>query len=523
METDVSYDRSAGCRQPQYVNARHRLDQPPACASDRHGVGLAGMLVIWLAALLVSGCMRVGDSYQPPTPPVPPPQAYQNDTMAEYALPAPEDPWWRAFEDPAIERLVDRVLQSNLDIRKAMASVLEVRAQFRQTQADRWPSLSVEAGADRSRRYITNPLTGAVSPNTSDTYSLSLPASFEWDLWGRLAYAADALRAQLMAAEENRRTVAQTVVAEAVSLYLQVVSLERQIDTTVRSIDAFKDSLDIVMRRYNKGLTSILDVRQARRTLSQAEASLPLLYQELGGVQQRLALLAGNYPKTAAPRKPVDDYYHPIAPVPPGLPSELLGRRPDILAAEARLRALHAQVGVAYASRFPRITLTGRLGYSSDDLAALFDTESAFWNAAAGLVQPLFDYGKRKAGQRAAEARLQQGRIDYARTVLEAFADVENALVVREQQLQRRELVLLLLEEARATERTARQRYERGLESYLAVLEAQQARLRAELDIIRVEQAIYQNRVALHRALGGGWADQHPETISNRGGETPQG
>jgi multidrug efflux system outer membrane protein len=160
---------------------------------------------------------------------------------------------------------------------------------------------------------------------------------------------------------------------------------------------------------------------------------------------------------------------------------------------------------VAYASRFPRITLTGQWGYRSDDLSDLFDSQSELWNMAAGLVQPLFDFGKRKAAQRAAQARFIQGQVDYARTVLSAFADVESALLTRQQQLQRRQRVLIFLSEARATQKTAQQRYERGLVDYLTVLEAQQVRFRAELELIQVEKAIYQNRVALHRALGGGW------------------
>jgi multidrug efflux system outer membrane protein len=461
-----------------------------------------GLLGIVLSSLICA-CMRLGPDYAPPEPPADMPPAYQHAPPGEHQLPAPPDDWWHTFQDPELNRLVEAVVANNLDIRKAVAAVLEVRAQFRETRADRWPTLSIEARASQTRQ-TTSVMSGTAAA-TTESYSLFLPATFELDLWGRLAQAEDALRAQLLAAEENRLAVAQTVVAETVDLYLKKIALEREIHVTRRSVEAYQDSLALVMRRYNKGLTSILDVRQARRTLAQTEAGLPLLVQELGLTQQNLELLAGRYPLSRPEKTPPEDYYTPYVQVPAGLPSALLSRRPDIRTAEARLKALHAQVGVAYTSRFPRITLTGQWGYKSDDLSALFDSTSELWNKAAGLVQPLFDFGKRKAAHRAAQARFIQGQVDYARIVLSAFADVESALLTRQQQLQRRERVIIFLSEARATQKTARQRYERGLVDYLTVLEAQQVRYKAELELIRVEKAIYQNRVALHRALGGGW------------------
>jgi multidrug efflux system outer membrane protein len=457
-----------------------------------------------LLSSLICACMRFGPDYVPPEPPANMPSAYQHASPGEHQLPAPPDDWWRTFQDPELDQLVEAVMANNLDIRKAVAVVLEVRAQFRETRADRWPTLSIEARASKTRqttRAFSEPATTA----TTESYSLFLPATFELDLWGRLARAEEALRAQLLAAEENRRVVAQTVVAETVDLYLKRIAFEREIHVTRRSVKAYRESLDLVTRRYNKGLTSILDVRQARRTLAQTEAGLPLLVQELGLARQNLELLAGRYPLSRPGKTPPEDYYVQYPQVPAGLPSNLLSRRPDIRTAETHLKALHAHVGVAYASRFPRITLTGQWGYQSDDLSDLFDSTSELWKMAAGLVQPLFDFGKRKAVQRAAEARFIQGQVDYARTVLSAFADVESALLTRQQQLQRRERVIIFLSEARETQKTAQQRYERGLVDYLTVLDAQQVRFRAELDLIRVEKAIYQNRVALHRALGGGW------------------
>jgi multidrug efflux system outer membrane protein len=455
--------------------------------------------LLWIVSgCLICNCMRLGPDYVPPQPPADMPSTYQYAPPGQHRLPVSPDDWWHAFHDPELDRLVEAVMANNLDIRKAVAAVLEIRAQFRETRADRWPTLSVDARASQIRQTTTG-------TDTTESYSLFLPATFELDLWGRLARAENALRAQLLAAKENRLTVTQTVVAETVSLYLNKIALEREIYVTRRSIEAYQDSLDLVTRRYNKGLTSILDIHQARRVLAQAEAGLPLLVQELHLTQQKMELLAGRYPLSGSEKTPPENYYVQYPRVPAGLPSNLLGRRPDIRTAEARLKALHAQVGVAYASRFPRISLTSQWGYRSDDLSDLFDSQSQLWNMAAGLTQPLFDFGKHKAAQRAAEARFIQGQVDYARIVLSAFADVESALLTRQQQLQRRERVIIFLSEARATQKTAQLRYERGLVDYLTILEAQQVRFKAELELIRVEKTIYQNRVALHRALGGGW------------------
>jgi len=325
------------------------------------------------------------------------------------------------------------------------------------------------------------------------------------DIWGRLSRSAEAAEADLLQTAEVGRVIIQSAIAEAVGLYLQMESLERRIQITQRSIDSYRKSLRFVEKRYERGLTSVLDLRQARRILAQTEAALPSLRQDLGILQQRLAVLMGRYPETRPPRSQEDAYFKYLTPVPPGLPSALLLRRPDVQAAEAQLRALNALVGVAKASRFPRISLTGSYGYSSRGMADILDPASELWNLAAGITQPLFSAGKLRAAHQIARVRYEQGMIDYARTVLTAFLEVERALLTRKEQMERRERVVHLLKEAIATQQAAQSRYERGLVNYLAVLEAQQSRFRAEETLVLVDLAIHANRVTMHRALGGGW------------------
>jgi len=443
------------------------------------------------------GCMKIGPDFTRPDTEFKIPAAYQH-TSGDVATRAPDEQWWRIFNDPELTKLADTVLCNNLDIKEATARILEIQSYFVQSRADRYPAANLEAEVRRQR---------IVPGVEADYYNLSLPASFELDLWGRLARTEEAARADLLQAEDNARTVAHTVVAEAITLYLEIESLERRIQITDHSVQNYRRNLALVERRYEGGLTSVLDLRQSRRILAQAEANLPQLRQELGAKQQQLAVLAGKYPTTQPPRLQPDEYFTRLDPVPPGLPSELLLQRPDITAAEANLRALNARIGVATASRFPRIALTGSFGYASAEFDELFNLKSNIWNIALGFTQPLFDAGKLKAGQKAAEARYRQGLAQYVKTVLTAFADVERALLTRRQQLEKRKRILNFLTEARATQQVAESRYERGLVDYLVVLDAQQTRFQAEENLVLVDLAIMSNRVALHRALGGGWTD----------------
>ena len=457
---------------------------------------------------LTGGCFKLGPDFVKPEVDIQTPETYSNATPSENPTPLPEDRWWTIFGNPEIDRLVDAVFANNPDIRIAAAQILEARSRFKQTRASRFPFVGVQGGWQKQHQTITNPLTGRGEGLTTDTWALSIPATFEYDLWGRLARADEAAQADLLTAEENRRTIAQSLAAEAIGLYLQMESLERRIQVNQKSLDTYRKSLDFVDGRYKRGLTPMLDVRQSRRRLAQAESVLPSLIQDLGIIQQRIAILKGEYPKTRDPRAHDKDYFKDLVPVPPGLPSDLLKSRPDVQAAEARLHALCAQIGVAKANRFPAISLTGSFGYASTDLDILFKPEAELWSIAAGITQPLFDAGRLSAGQRGAEARYAQGLAQYAKTVLAAFSEVEGALLTRKQQLEKRERVVVFLEEARATQGQAQERYMRGLTSYIVVLDAQLARFLAEENLILVDLAIFSNRVRLHRALGGGWSDK---------------
>ncbi len=462
-------------------------------------------LIFIILVTVLAGACTMGPDFEPPDPGITIPQTFAVGADDNADVPQSLENWWRVFNDPEIDQIVSRVLENNPDIRTAAARVLEMQSVFRQTRADQFPSLGFEAEAGRQRYSAFNPLTGTSGTNVSDAFSLSLPASYEIDLWGRLSRATEAARAELLSAQENRRTIVQTLVAEAVTQYLTVESLERQIQVIRQSIDAYQMGLDIVEDRYRRGLSSILDVRQADRSLANARARLPALIAARGVQSQALGVLQGQYPETTPFCDPDPDYFRPPPPVPCGLPSDLMLRRPDVRAAEAALHGACARIGAAKAARFPQITLTGSLGYASNELDSLFDPSSELWRLAAGGRQSVFDAGKTAARQRAAEARYEQALAAYAKTVLQAFAEVEAALLNRREHINRRDRLLTYQEAADAALQVAQDRYSRGLVDYLTVLDARQMKIDADLQLVSVEFDILASHVSLCRTLGGGW------------------
>jgi multidrug efflux system outer membrane protein len=458
------------------------------------------------------GCINLGPDYQRPNLGTEVPESYEFEPTEKQPMEV-EERWWEIFDDRELNQLVDDALKYNWDIKQAAARILEVRARYVQVRSNRFPA--VDIGGIGDRRQVDG---GEFRNNfIVETYDLTAAASFELDLWSRLKKSSQAAWEDILSEEENRRTVAQAVVAETVSLYLNMEAVERRLQIAEQSIKAFRQSLQFVEIRYRRGLTSVLDVRQASRVLAGAETLVPQLEQDLGIIQQQLSVLLGRYPQTRAPRRQPEDYYKLLPPVPPGLPSDLLMRRPDVRSAEARLRSLNDLVGVAKAARLPRITLTGEYGWTSQDLNKLLRTDNIIWNLTAGIVQPVFDAGRLKAGQRAAEASYAQGVAEYVKVVLDAFGDVERALLTREQQLDRREREITFLTEARATQRVAENRYVKGLTNYLDVLNAQITRFQAEDSLVLVDLTLFRNRVALHRALGGSWAEPEALNIKDDG------
>lgn len=485
------------------------------------------LYIFTISFIFISGCIKMGEDYIRPELGFNIPQSYIHTDEKIQALSLKslgKDCWWEEFGDPALNDLVKQALIYNPDITKTAAVIVEQKGRVIQTRSGRYPGIDINAQAKRNQATVETTVPtflpgGGINFLTSEqrittnTYGLSIPATFELDLWGRLARADEAAMADLMKAKENRETIIQSVISEVVSLYLQIGSFKSQIQLNEKRIQNYQTGLNLVEKRYKAGLTDALEVRQARRSLSQVKSVQPFLYQSLEVSKNNLAVLCGKYPEGTLIETRQKDYYNNLPPIPSGLPSDLLKQRPDIRAAEAELMALNARIGQAQAYRLPAISLTGAFGYASNELSSLIVPAGELWNIAAGVTAPVFDAGNRKAGFDIAKARFQQGISNYAKTVLFAFAEVENALLIRKQQIKRREQLTGFFNEAKATQEMAELRYNRGLVDYLTVLDAIQARFLAEEEIISSDLSILQNRVTLHRALGGGWNLLHHGNI----------
>ena len=288
-----------------------------------------GVIGCFLAVVFtLTGCLNLGPDYSRPDVGASVPATYQQVQQPGGELPY-DDRWWLVFGDPELNQFMEDVLAHNWDIARTAARILELRALAGQARADRFPQIDIDWQNRKDVRKVPSSMGGSDRERqTASTYGLALPLFFEVDLWGRLARAEEALRADLLNAVENRRVVAQTVVAEALALYFEIESIERGLAISHQLIDNFKRNLRLVRRRYERGLASALDLRQARRILAESEAAIPNLRRDLGTRQHRLAILMGQYPLARPPRPHPDDYYQRLPEVPPGLPSDLLLRRP---------------------------------------------------------------------------------------------------------------------------------------------------------------------------------------------------
>lgn len=476
--------------------------------------GRVRILGLAVGALLTSGCV-VGPVYQrPPTvadgeePFVNAPGSGATVDPASLPASAPtsldDAPWWRSLGDPLTDRLVAEALESNTDLRTAAARVLEAQAQMKQSRSSLFPELSVGAAANRSKTSFNLPQTGRVAVY-STTYSTDLNLSYSLDLFGKLKRTRQSAWAQLLARQEARLTVLHTVVAEVVRgrVRLSILGRAERVAEDIRN--SRRSTLDSVRRRYESGLTNALDLRLAKENLAAAEAQLTLVGQQLEQATLALDVLVGRRPGRGEGADALLSPLPPVTPVPLGLPADLLDRRPDLRQAEHELTAGTALVGAAVADLFPSLSLTASGGSRSDSLGDLLSSESIVYNAVANLLAPIFDGGRRRAAVIGAEARVEQAAANYAGAVLRALREVEDALVRDRAGRDRLRHLEDRLEQARAADRMARDRYRRGVADLLQVLESERRLSGAEDAINAARGDLWNARIDLHLALGGDW------------------
>lgn len=456
---------------------------------------------IVVLALALGGCTMMGPDYKRPQLALPDsyPEPAPNPA-APLAVPAD---WWRLYEDPLLDKLVAAGLAQNTDVKLAAARLEEAEGALREANATLFPEIDANTFAGRSR---LSTVAGTLPPGAAafrNNFQLSANTAFEIDFWGRLRRLREAARAQYLQTRYGRDVVSLTLAAAISRSYLNVRSLDAQIIVSGETLAATVDSADIARRRAEAGLVSELDVNQAEANRAQFAAQIKDLQRLREATVHQLGLLTG------APDLKLgagDQHPAPAPPLPPpGLPSTLLERRPDVRQAEAALIAANAQIGVARASQFPTFSLTAALGAQSADLSNLFSSGSGIWSIGVGAVGPIFDAGRYAARTEQAEARARQAAAVYERTVQTAFREVADALSnVRlaadaERDLRDR------AERARNTLRLATLRYEAGYSAYLEVLDARRTLNDAQLALARNRQLYLSYTVDLMNALGGGW------------------
>lgn len=459
-----------------------------------------------LTALVLGGC-AVGPDYVRPQLPADMPEAF-SDASATANNEGIGHRWWTELGDAQLNSLVKQALERNLNLAQATAAVLESRATLGGTKSDRWPGIAANVSGSRSQSNLNT--AGGWTEVTNNSFGASLSTSYEIDLWGRLSRAEESARATLLASEANRRTVVQTLVADVVRTWLQVKSLQCQLGLNLRTVDSYQSTLQTVEGRYASGVSTALDVRLARQNLRSAEANVPETRRQLRVAVRTLEILAGRYP--AAKVMPADEATvmaaimpEPLSDVPVGLPSALLERRPDLVAAEAQLHANIANVGQAKARLYPTLSLNGSAGFNSSEVDRWFDNTHDIWSLAGNLVMPLINRGATKAQIKAAEARAQQSTASYHAAILNAFNEVEAALDDEIYQARSEESLVQSVREARLSLELAEQRYTSGLDPLLTTLESQRRLFSAESQLLNTQQARRAARVNLILALGGSW------------------
>ncbi len=467
--------------------------------------------------VLLAGC-SMAPNYERPVPPVAPSFAGEGSTPAARA--AAQLEWKRFFGDPQLRHLLQLAMDDNRDLRIAMQRIEEARALYGIRRADQLPGIS--AGLSAARLHIPSgaSLTGSDLDVTQYSASLAL-STWELDFWGRVRNLKAAALESYLATVEARQALQISLVAQIATTYLLERDLDERLATAQQTLASREEAYRIMKRRYEVGSISKLDATQAEILRDQTRAELAVLEQQKERAHNALSLLVGApLPVGSVPLSAIENAFAPD--IAPGLPSEVLLDRPDVLAAEHRLKAANASIGAARAAFFPRITLLGGLGSTSSELSGLFDTDTGAWLFLPSLSLPIFEGGRLQANLDLAESRKNLAVADYERTIQTAFREVADALADR--RWLARQVAIQQAIVATQTERVrlAQLRYQNGAASFLEVLDAERGQFAAEQSLVQTRRALLTSTVSLYAALGGGPAEaqaaasNHPTNRDNK-------
>jgi len=460
-------------------------------------------VTFFLAALLscaLTAC-TVGPDYHRPT--VQSPASFrdlsENPQAQAQAASYADLPWWQVFQDPQLQEMIRTALKQNYDLQLATERITAARAQLAITRSSQFPQVQGNGS-----------FTGGKESNFQTRFNfliLSADAAFQLDFFGKLRRATEAARAQLLATEDARQTVILTLVSDVASDYFALLQLDLQLQITHDTVAAQESSVKLTNLRLDHGVATRLDVLQAQQTLDTANAQIPDLERQIAQEENAISILLGNYPQAVPRGRTLVE--QPLPPdVPPGMPSSLIERRPDIREAEQVLVAANAEIGVAKAQFFPQISLTGAGGGAfgrSSAFSGLMSSQLGIWSYGAQVSQPIFTGGALRGNLKLAESQHQQALLAYRQAIQHAFGDVSDALIGYQKFHQVRVREEQTVADLQESVRLSNMRYTGGTTTFLEVLDGQRSLFSAELTLAQARGAEYQSLVQLYRSLGGGW------------------
>jgi multidrug efflux system outer membrane protein len=460
-------------------------------------------LALVLSSTLLAAC-AVGPDFTKPDAMTP--NGFRMAEPGDMAASIANTPWWELLKDQELQKLIHTALEENKDLRRAVASVEEFQARLFIAKTDFAPKMDVTSNAPIFGRKTNFLFPGFPNPFN---YYIQGNLSWELDIWGRIRRSNEAARGDLLAREENRRAVVLQLVSGVAEAYFELLQFDMQLDIARRTLKSWEESVRIAQARLRQGMISKLDADQFEAERANAAAKAAEFERQKVQKENQLSVLLGRNPGQIARGRSLTEQVMPPD-VPPGLPSELLQRRPDILQAEQDFAAATARIGMAKADRFPKLSITGILGVASPQLSRLVANETAFGQAGAGLAGPLFNAQILGYQQRAAEAQARQALAQYEQAVLVAFKEVEDSLVAVRTVREQRAAQLQQVDALRSALSLASLRYKGGLANYLDVLIAQRNLFEAELALMGTHRLHLVSIVQLYKALGGGWTpDEH--------------